>query len=328
MEDPVIADTILGELNDLWTRTGQEAGSSAGVLRACTMTLVILCGKGEDHQALGETVAALMPEHPARTILVKRGPSGANGFDHRVYAQCWMPFGQRRQICCEQIEITSNEPDVARVVAPLVAPDLPVVLWVRDSERFLDSEFDPAAFGAGKLIVDSFTLADTPAAAKAFTERRPAKPFLADLAWTRITRWREMLSRIFENRDNLARLSLVNRIRIWHGGEAAPLFAWYMGAWLTNSLADAGVKAELNLERDAQLEAGTLRIELAGEGFDVMLERREERLVVRAGGLSLCTNLSQPSDYVLMREELGILREDPVFERTLDTASHLSRAAI
>ncbi len=321
----MIADTILGELNDLWTRTGQETGSSAGVLRACTMTLVILCGEGEDYQALGETVAALMPEHPARTILVKRG---ATGFEHRVYAQCWMPFGQRRQICCEQIEITSNEPDVARVVAPLVAPDLPVVLWVRDSRRFLDSEFDPAAFGAGKVIVDSFALADSPAAAKTLTARRRTKLLFADLAWTRITRWREMLSRIFENRDNLGKLSLVNRIRVWHGGEAAPLFAWYMGAWLTNSLADAGVNAELILERDTQLQAGTLRIELTGEGFDVMLERREERLVVRAGGLSSCTSLSQPSDYVLMREELGILREDPVFERTLDAASRLARAAI
>jgi glucose-6-phosphate dehydrogenase assembly protein OpcA len=324
MEDPVIADTILGELNDLWIRTGQEAGSSAGVLRACTMTLVILCGGDEDHQALGETVAALMPEHPARTILVKKG---GGGFDHRVYAQCWMPFGQRRQICCEQIEITSNEPDVARVVAPLVAPDLPVVLWVRDSMRFLGPEFDPAAFGAGKVIVDSYALVDALAAAKALTARQSATPLVADLAWTRITRWREMLSRIFENRNNLGKLSLVNGIHIWHGGEAAPLFAWYMGAWLTNSLADAGVKAELKLERDAQLEAGTLRIELAGEGFDVMLERREDRLVVRAGGLSSCTNLSQPSDYVLMREELGILREDPVFERTLGTASRLSRAA-
>jgi glucose-6-phosphate dehydrogenase assembly protein OpcA len=203
-----------------------------------------------------------------------------------------MPFGQRRQICCEQIEITSNETGIARVVAPLVAPDLPVVLWVRDSRRFLDPEFDPVAFGACKVIVDSFALADTLAAAKSLTARRTAKPTFGDLAWTRITRWREMLSSIFENRNNLGKLSLVNRIRVCHGGDAAPLFAWYMGAWLTNSLADAGVKAELNLERDAQLDAGTLRVELTGEGFDVTLERREERLVAHAGGLSSCTNLS------------------------------------
>ncbi len=320
----MIADAILGELNELWTKTGQETGSTAGVLRACTMTLVILCGEGEDYQALGETVAALMPEHPARTILVKRGAAGASGFDHRVYAQCWMPFGQRRQICCEQIEIVSNDPAASRVVAPLAAPDLPVVLWVRDFRALLDPEFDPAAFGACKVILDSFTAGDALATAKALAARRRARPLFADLAWTRITRWREMLSRIFENRENLSRLSLVNTIRVCHGGEATPLFAWYMGAWLTNSLADAGVKAALDFERDAQLAAGTLRVELAGEGFSFVLERDQERLLVRAGGLSFSTSLSQPSDCVLMREELGILREDPVFERTLATAARLA----
>ena len=31
----------------------------------------------------------------------------------RVFAQCWMPFGKRQQICCEQIEITASETSLA-----------------------------------------------------------------------------------------------------------------------------------------------------------------------------------------------------------------------
>ena len=38
-------------------------------------------------------------------------------------------------------------------------------------------------------------------------------------------------------------------------------------------------------------------------------------MVVTLNGTSQCTNLPQPTDYLLMREELGIVRHDPVFER-------------
>ena len=37
-----------------------------------------------------------------------------------------------------------------------------------------------------------------------------------------------------------------------------------------------------------------------------------------------CTNLPRPTDYLLMREELGIVRRDAVFERTLASAARLA----
>jgi hypothetical protein len=39
-----------------------------------------------------------------------------------------------------------------------------------------------------------------------------------------------------------------------------------------------------------------------------------------------CTNLPQPSDYLTMREELGIVRRDAVFERALASAARLAYA--
>ena len=50
-----------------------------------------------------------------------------------------MPFGHRRQICCEQIEITASDvslPDVPAVVLPLAVADLPVMLWCRSARLF------------------------------------------------------------------------------------------------------------------------------------------------------------------------------------------------
>ena len=86
---------ILRELADLWVTLGKQGQdeSGAGVLRACTLTLVVLAEASDDAAALGETIAALMPEHPARTIVVRLSGAGERALAERVYAQCWMPFG-------------------------------------------------------------------------------------------------------------------------------------------------------------------------------------------------------------------------------------------
>ena len=50
----------------------------------------------------------------------------------------------------------------------------------------------------------------------------------------------------------------------------------------------------------------------------------DERLVTVVNEQSNCTNLPRPTDYLLMREELGIVRRDPVFEGTLASAARLA----
>ena len=119
MSATVAPDSILKELAALWTQEGKQGG--AGVLRACSMTLVVIAEAGDDASALGETVAALMPEHPARSILIRLLGDRERALSQRVYQQCWKPFGQRQQICCEQIEITASDAALA---------DLPSVIQI------------------------------------------------------------------------------------------------------------------------------------------------------------------------------------------------------
>jgi hypothetical protein len=100
--------------------------------------------------------------------------------------------------------------------------------------------------------------------------------------------------------------------------------AWYMGAWVVDALEDAGVSAKIDV--GAGRGNAPLSLELAGGGFHVELARREDRLVITVDSAQNCTNLPQPSDYLLMREELGIVRRDAVFERTLASAARLAYA--
>src|ERR1700694_2232971 len=156
MSATVTPEKILGELEKLWASQGKAEGG-AGVLRACSMTLVVMTEEGDDASALGETLAALMPEHPARAIVIRLRGAGERALTERVYQQCWMPFGQRRQICCEQIEITASDaalPALPSVVLPLTMPDLPVMLWCRSARLAQMPEFHAIAAVATKVVVD------------------------------------------------------------------------------------------------------------------------------------------------------------------------------
>jgi glucose-6-phosphate dehydrogenase assembly protein OpcA len=253
-----------------------------------------------------------MPEHPARAILVRLHPDGPRAFSERVYAQCWMPFGQRRQICCEQIEITASDAalaDLPSVVLPLAVADLPVMLWCRASRLLGMPEFRAIAAMATRVIVDSAATPD----AKAALGRLAAasgSTVLGDLAWTRLTRWRELLSQVFENRERLAQIGAISdvRVRFGPGYETA---ARYLAAWISECLPQS--KAAVA----ADPATPTLELELTGEGIHISLRRENQRLVATVNEISQCTNLPQPGDYTLMREELAITARDPVFERAL-----------
>jgi glucose-6-phosphate dehydrogenase assembly protein OpcA len=327
MEETIMAatvspDALLRQLAGTWAGLEKEG---PGVLRACSMTLVTVAQEAEDLSSTLETLASLMPEHPARSIVVRlqRGAPLAGN----VTAQCWMPFGQERQICSEQIEITASPDaieDAASLIVPLAAPDLPVILWCRSQGVVESAGFERLAEMAGKVVLDTADWPDAHAAIQRIAALAARGLRVADLSWTRLTRWREMLSQVFENRRQAARLPAISRVRVIYGGTARPVAALYMGAWLVDALAAAGARPELNLEPDANIPAGHFStVELSGAGFHVELARQQERLVTTVDGLSHCAGLPQATDCRLLREELGIVRQDAIFERTLSSAARL-----
>ena len=325
MGTTVAPEKVLKELSALWVAHGKEgaAAGAAGVLRACSMTLVVLAETGDDLAALGETIAALMPEHPARALMIYLSGAGPRSLAERVTQQCWKPFGKGPQICCEQVEITASDAalaDLPLVLLPLVVPDLPVIVWCRSARLLRMPEFRQISTMATKVVMDSAGLAGLAAVMGWMADATREGLMIADLSWTRLTRWREMLSHVFENRDYLAKLSGISEVRVEFAGELG-VAAWLMGAWVANALADAGVKAALRVEKQ---DGAALRMELSGPEVRVAMERQGDRLVIAVNRLSNCTNLPQPSDYLLMREELGIVRRDAVFERSLVSAARLA----
>ena len=325
-------ERILHELSELWVSLGKQNGhDSTGVLRACAMTLVVVADAQEDAASVGETLALLMREHPSRAVVVRVRDSVEPELEARVFAQCWMPFGQRRQICCEQIEIsTSNSSlaDVPAVVLPLVVADLPVILWFRPPRLLASPALQGLARIATKTIIDSTIFADARTALERLSRAAASGTLLGDLAWTRLTRWRELIAQIFENPVYSSHLPSIGAVTIYHSEATPTVGVWYMAAWLQLCLERAGSKPRVRWERSGEAgDGGLSRVEFSTTdpaALTASVRKVEGSAAeVRVNSLANRTVFPEASDYVLLREELSIPGRDPIFENSLALAARL-----
>lgn len=308
-------DKILRELRDLWEQLGRDQETAGGVLRACAMTLIAATDSGAgqaDVDSVRQTIGVLMHDHPSRAVVLI--PSEGGEIGARVFAECWMPLGGQRQICADGIEITADPvqaSEVARLLVPLIAPDLPVVLWCRGARAFLDRSLDPLFPLADKIIFDTGSARHAPSAIEFLRRLRKDSCGVADLAWTRLTGWREIVAHFFD--DGLADAQGVTSARVTHGGASPGSSVLYFAQWIERALPHAQVSTEA-----AGGEPGLRAVTLSGGGAEFSIQLGEGSSVeVRTGGNSAHSMLPPGSDDALMREELSVLGADPVFDRVL-----------
>ena len=333
MSDQMIkVDRVLKELSELWVSLGKEGENKGGVLRACAMTLVVVADAKEDPMDVGETIANLMRDHPSRAIVVRVTDGDEKALGARVFAQCWMPFGQRQQICCEQIEITADRNslnEVAPVLDPLTVPDLPVILWCREPALLRNPGFERLNRVAGKLIVNSTTF-ETEEGPLELVAHLIKSRLVADLAWTRLTRWREMIAQVFENPAYGGCMKEIQTIRIHHAGDVAPTTAYYMSAWLQDGLKSVGADPKIEFQRaKSEAKRGIEGIALdcaEGEGVHLSIRKADSGVEINVNDLINRVMFEPLTDYQLLLEELTIAGRDPVFERTLQSAIRVAQS--
>jgi glucose-6-phosphate dehydrogenase assembly protein OpcA len=245
MESAIRSERLLKDLRNLWVDLGKDEPS--GVLRACAMTMIVVVEEERDAQVIGETLACLMHEHPSRAIVVRVRPGQDSSLSARVFAQCWMPFGSRQQICCEQVEIISSIAslaDVTSVLRALAVPDLPVVLYCPTEGLWSLPEFAGLLPLASKVIIDSAEMKQSPSAL-AFLRDLPLGFLKADLVWSRLTPWRETIAHIFDNPVYLRSVFDLEEIQIlYHATEGEPSAVYYLAGWFMSVLG-AGVKIKI-----------------------------------------------------------------------------------
>ena len=314
----VQAEQLLGELSDVWTALGKRQETSGGVLRACAMTLIAVVEQEAQPFDVEETLAELIHDHPSRAVVV-RVAQGVQ-LSGRVFAQCWMPFGRRQQICCEQIEIHASPETIGNlpaVLRGLIAPDLPVVVWIRNPALLRQAALESVMELAHKVIIES----------RGFPEwrwliwqirRLSAQRPVVDLAWTRITRWRQLIAQIFEDHGRAALIPSLREIVIRHSLPESGPAAEYLGAWLETS---TGGRPSLRFEPAGDSRVWQIQqVWLAGPGLTISIRRTERQVVeIEANGLKTCNVFRVLKEADLLREELSIPGEDPTFQRVLES---------
>lgn len=313
-------ERILKDLRKLWVDLGKQ--NDQGVLRACAMTFISTVTENAEAERVSETIAALMHEHPSRAIVVRVRETDEQFVEARVLAQCWMPFGKAQQICCEQIEITTSRrslADVAPVISGLTVPDLPVVLFCPNADLCQSSEFQSLLPLAGKLIIDSASASDlTTLKYLASLPRSGCRT--ADLAWGRLTRWRETIARLFETPAQLNKAYNLNNIQILYAGSDEPVSVYYLAGWFMHIL---GAGVHLNIARGVGPSYSSIaRLDFVGPDMEATLDLVEPAAVeLRSDGVTQRVVFPELTDYDVLRKELALTGRDPIFEDVLGLAN-------
>ena len=310
-------EKILRDLRGLWAKLAREHNGAGGVLRACSMTLIVAAehDDAKDAEQARKTIGALMHEHPSRAIVLI--PREAGEFSGRVFAECWTPFGGQQQICAEGIEITADSEqtdEVARLLVPLIAADLPVVLWCRGPRAFLDRSLDPLFPLADKIVFNTRAVRHPSSAIEFLRRMRKDGRQVADLAWTRLTGWREAVAHLMDvSPSGWLAAGRGGVARIEHGGDRPGTRSLYFARWIERAL--PGMNVTLTPVVGG---AGLHSVVFAGGGEEKSIRLGEgSSLEVRVGERRYSALLPADSEEYLMREELSILGRDSVFERVL-----------
>jgi hypothetical protein len=318
MSNIVEPEKLLKDLAKLWVDLGK---ADEGVLRSCAMTLIVTVDGDEDAQSAGETIARLMHQHPSRVIVLRGSDQEPDGLEGRVFAQCWMPFGKRQQICCEQIEITASHErldDLPKLVLGLIAPDLPVVLWCRSERLAHDCAFQQLFPLTEKIIIDSAGFGDEPAALNFVRLQNQNGRNVGDLTWTRLTAVRELVAQIFENREAFAHLNDLKRVEIGYVGPTAaqpdsPSCLQYLVRWFESTIPIE--VAQILVESQPRYEIRSIRME--GPGLQARIEVTDSSADISLNELTRRASLPKRGDCDLLREELAVLGIDPIYRRSL-----------
>lgn len=296
--------TTVSEVAKRLVSMRQESGVSA---LGRVLTLVI-ASHGDLDEAAVEAANAASNEHPMRVVVVITETDGDDHLDAEI--RVGADAGASEVVVLRAYgEVCSG---VESLVTGLLLPDAPVVVWWPSNAPEC-----PGCTPLGRIAQRRITNS-TEVLSSAELELRLAgyNPGDTDLAWTRITRWREYLAAILDQPpfDPVTRVDVV--------GAAGSLSTQLLAAWLDLTL---GVPTTCRLPVDDSTVEGVRSVTLHRESGDSIMERVSP----------VQTSLRQPGhpdqNIVLPRrtlseclaEELRRLDEDVMYGRVLERLSRI-----
>ncbi|MCL2726627.1 MAG: glucose-6-phosphate dehydrogenase assembly protein OpcA [Polyangiaceae bacterium] len=213
------------ELADLWTLPADPTEIPKSRVR--TMNLEVVAESQDLRDRYTSVVDEVTAAIPSRAILVSIEPD-APGDELEGSATAVCSLEGDRQICSERITLSAKGRACARsasAVQALLVPELPTVLVWLGRINVYNTIFEDLAESADRIVIDSeYTSLSSllRVAAWARKHRASGGPKLADLAWTRLGPWQELLARLFDDAQHLAtKITRLELVQV--SDEGAPL---------------------------------------------------------------------------------------------------------
>ncbi|MBW8763816.1 MAG: glucose-6-phosphate dehydrogenase assembly protein OpcA [Microbacterium sp.] len=293
-----LPDTTVSQVAKNLVKAREEGGV---VALGRVLTLVISARNGVAEAAIDAANDASR-EHPMRVIVLTTG-DGESRLDAQI--RVGGDAGASEVVVLRAYgEAASNEESL---ITGLLLPDAPVVAWWPE-----DAPAAPSASPLGRIAQRRITDAATASDVRERLDLLGAThaPGDTDLAWTRLTHWREQLAAVLDQPP----FDEVTAVEV-RGASASPSTA-LLAAWLQMAL---DVPVRWSYEDPENWQEGIKSVRLTRAAGDILLERP-------APGIAVLTQPDQPNhDLHLPRrtlreclaEELRRLDPDVLYGRVI-----------
>ena len=243
-------DVTLQEVLDALDKTRKEfareeaANADLPHPRSCVMTLVVVVSSDRDEELAEQTCGMIAAEHPAQAIIVRERRGIRTG---KIEAWIRADVQRPEMACARECEIVTLHvrgaagEHLAALVDPLLVSGVPTYLWWTGTPLFGKRELEDALRVCDALIVDSAHFAEPYHALRGLARLLAGahqKLGMADLQWSRLRPWREMIAQFFSPRDRRPFLDGISEVGIDYAGEGRGnrIAASLTMGWLASSL--------------------------------------------------------------------------------------------
>ncbi|WP_345750011.1 glucose-6-phosphate dehydrogenase assembly protein OpcA [Microbacterium rhizophilus] len=278
----------------------REEGGAVALGRV--LTLVIKSHRGFEEAAI-EAANDASREHPMRVIVLVTDPEGDARLDAQI--RVGSDAGASEVIVLQAYgDAAGNE---STLLTGLLLPDAPVVAWWPD-----EPPQRPGASALGRIAQRRITdTATAPYSSDRLTHLESSySPGDTDLAWTRLTRWREQLAAVLDQPPYEPVTAVAVR-----GASTSPSTA-LLAAWLGLAL---DLPVDWQYEDPAVWDHGIHSVRLSRPSGDILLERQTESLALltQPGQPDHELHLPRRSLRECLAEELRRLDPDTLYGRVI-----------
>jgi glucose-6-phosphate dehydrogenase assembly protein OpcA len=295
-----LTDTTTGAIHEALTQARRRMGGPASGM---VLTLIIVTDEAAQYDAV-RAASHAGREHPSRILaVITRRPKAESRLDAEIRVG---ETGPGETILLRMYGPLGQHAD--SVVAPLLAPDVPVVTWWPDEAPPAPAR-DPLGSVAQRRVTDA-AASDDPRE-MLLTLAKSYKPGDTDLSWTRSTGWRTLLAATVDQGPDL----LDGAVLAEPGNPTADLIA----AWLSSRLG-------IEVRRGDSDGPGITEVSFGTPGGKLAISRPDGRnaTLIWPGRPERRVALHRRDTDDLVAEELRRLEPDEVYAETLRAlAGHL-----